>query len=321
MQATPATWRMLLEAGWNGAAQLKMLCGGEALPRDLADALLARRRRVWNMYGPTETTIWSATSRVEPGPGRSPSAGRSPTRRSTSSTGRAAGSRSAWPASCTSAATASPRLLKRPELTAEKFIPEPVPTTTADAGCTAPAIWSAICPDGRLEFLGRLDSQVKVRGFRIETSEVESVISNSPGVRECVVVAREDAPGDKRLVAYLVATPTGRSPAAGDLRRSCRPKLPEYMVPTVFVALDALPRTPNGKVDRQTLPRAGRGAANGRDPVTTRCAASSPRERAARGHLREVLHLDRVSVDDSFSTWGRIRFMCSRSWPGRTTPA
>ena len=141
---------------------------------------------------------------------------------------------------------------KQPGLTAEKFVAEPV---RRRPGCRLYKTGDLVryLPDGHLEFLGRLDSQVKVRGFRIETAEVESALLKYPGVRECVVVAREDTPGDKRLVAYFVA---GRpAPQRADLRRFIATKLPEYMVPSVFVPLDALPRTPNGKVDRRNFPR------------------------------------------------------------------
>src|SRR5262249_40943478 len=105
-------------------------------------------------------------------------------------------------------------------------------------------------PDGTLEFLGRLDTQVKVRGFRIETADVEHALKQHPEVRDCVVVAREDSPGDKRLVAYVVAS----APAPSGLRTFLSTKLPAYMVPSLFVPLQTLPRTPNGKIDRRSLP-------------------------------------------------------------------
>ena len=269
MQATPATWRLLIEAGWKGPTNLKVLCGGEALPRDLADALLARSSSVWNMYGPTETTVWSATGPVEPGPG---SVTIGPPIANTEfyildergrpvpigvaaelHIGGDGVARGYW---------------DRPQLTTEKFIPDPF---RDDPNYRLYKTGDLVRhrPDGTLEFLGRLDTQVKVRGFRIETSEVEHALKQYDGVRECVVTAREDAPGDKRLVAYLVATPTGRSPAAGDLRHFLSAKLPAYMVPSVFVALDALPRTPNGKIDRKALPRPDGATANGTAPVTT----------------------------------------------------
>jgi amino acid adenylation domain-containing protein len=299
MQATPTTWRLLLEAGWNGLPRIKVLCGGEALPRDLADAVLARSSSVWNMYGPTETTIWSATSRVGPGPepvtigppiantqffvvdnsGRPVPIG-VPGELLIGGDGVARGY---W---------------KQPSLSAEKFI-----RNTLDDIASSPLYKTGdlvrYLPNGRLEFLGRLDSQVKVRGFRIEASEVESVITRFPGVRECVIVAREDSPGDKRLVAYLVAEES--VPAPGELRRFIAAKLPEYMVPTSYVSLAALPRTPNGKVDRKRLPAPGLAIGrNGQEYV----AARTPREHKLVDICANVLHLDRVSVDDSLFDLG-----------------
>jgi amino acid adenylation domain-containing protein len=267
MQATPATWRLLLEAGWKERTKLKVLCGGEALPRDLADALLARSSSVWNMYGPTETTIWSATCPVEAGTGPVPIGPPIANtefyvldRRGQPVPVGVAGelhiggdgvARGYW---------------NRPELTAEKFVPDPfrsllwrgLETTPQEEGGDAnyrlykTGDLVRYRPDGKLEFLGRLDTQVKVRGFRIETAEVEHVLKLCPGIRDCVVVAREDTPGDKRLVAYFVGPqphPTGE-----ELRRFVSAKLPSYMVPSLFIPLDALPQTPNGKIDRRALP-------------------------------------------------------------------
>src|SRR5262249_49633855 len=139
-------------------------------------------------------------------------------------------------------------------------------------------------PNGTLEFLGRLDTQVKVRGFRIETAEVEHVLKQYPGLLECVVVAREDTPGDKRLVGYLVAREP--RPAVGDLRQFLSAKLPAYMVPSVFVPLDALPHTPNGKIDRRALPALnGAGMANNHDRVAPR----NPREQTLAEICTDVL--------------------------------
>ncbi|HEX2048493.1 MAG TPA: amino acid adenylation domain-containing protein [Acidimicrobiales bacterium] len=196
MQATPATWRMLVDAGWPGRPGLKALCGGEALPVALADALLDRGVELWNLYGPTETTIWSTVARVTTR-GRPPSIGR-PIADTTvhildgelhiGGAGLARGYHG------------------RPDLTAERFVPDPFdPTPGARLYKTGDlARWR---PDGELEFLGRVDHQVKVRGFRIECGEVETVLEGEPGVRSAVVVAREDRPGDTRLVAYVVPAP------------------------------------------------------------------------------------------------------------------
>jgi amino acid adenylation domain-containing protein len=299
MQATPATWRLLLEAGWNGRTDLKILCGGEALPRDLADELLARAPSVWNMYGPTETTIWSATSPVQPGPapvtigppiantefyvldpsGRPVPVG-VPGELHIGGDGVARGY---W---------------DRPDLTAQKFIPDPYRGGPSDRLYKTGDL-VRYRPDGTLEFLGRLDTQVKVRGFRIETAEVEHALGQYAGVRECVVVAREDTPGDRRLVAYLVAAPP--APASSDLRRFLSTKLPGYMVPSLFCAMDRLPRTPNGKIDRQALPRPdGSGARRNPEVVPPR----NPREQAVHDICAGVLKKEGFGVHDSLVDLG-----------------
>lgn len=214
MQATPATWRMLVDAGWPGRPGLKALCGGEALPVALADRLLDRGVELWNLYGPTETTIWSTALEVTTR-GRALTIGR--------------------PIANTSLCILDPGLapvpvgvagelhiggaglargyLGRPELTAERFIAHPFdPTPGARLYKTGDlARWR---PDGEVEFLGRLDHQVKVRGFRVECGEVEAALEAQPAVRSAVVVAREDTPGDARLVAYVVPEP-GPGPASG----------------------------------------------------------------------------------------------------------
>jgi amino acid adenylation domain-containing protein len=204
MQATPATWQMLLESGWSGSPGLKILCGGEAMPPGLAQQLLGRCASLWNVYGPTETTIWSTVHRVD-GCGGSVSIGRPIANTQVYVTDRRC---QPVPVGVVGelligGAGLARGYLGRPELTTEKFVPNPFSDTpgsrlyrTGDL-----ARW---LPSGELECLGRLDHQVKVRGFRIEPGEIESVLAQHPGVHQAVVVAREDTPGDRRLVAYVV---------------------------------------------------------------------------------------------------------------------
>jgi amino acid adenylation domain-containing protein len=254
MQATPATWRLLLEAGWEGSKNLKVLCGGEGMPRDLARELLKRASAVWNMYGPTETTVWSTTSRI------------------TSDDGPITIGK---PIANTEVYLLDDQLelvpvgtsgelyiggdgvargyLHRPDLTAEKFILNPFREPQSGARLYRTGDLVRYRANGEIECLGRIDHQVKVCGFRIELGEIESVLSEYPGANQNVVVAREDAPGDKRLVAY-VAVGQGQSLAADPLREFLKQKLPDYMLPSRFVFLEALPLTPNGKVDRKALP-------------------------------------------------------------------
>ncbi len=212
MQATPATWRLLLAAGWQGCSTLKILCGGEALPRDLANQLLERSASVWNMYGPTETTIWSAVYRVEPGDNPVP-------------IGRPIANTQIYlvdpeqnfksdpiklvpvgePGELLIGGVGLARgYLNRRELTDERFIPDPF-SNEPEARLYRTGDLARYRVDSTVEFIGRVDHQVKIRGFRIELGEIESVLRQHPAVQEAVVIAREDVPGDKRLVAYLVA--------------------------------------------------------------------------------------------------------------------
>jgi amino acid adenylation domain-containing protein len=253
MQATPVTWRMLIEAGWKGTPNLKMLSGGEAISRKLATQLLQSGGSLWNMYGPTETTIWSTCSRIasehEPIVIGRPIANTDifildellqPVPIGVAGELHIGGEGLAR------------GYLKRPELTAEKFIASPF-AQGADARLYKTGDLARYRPNGDIECLGRIDHQVKLRGFRIELGDIESALRQHRGVNDAVVVAREDTPGDKYLAAYFV--PSQETPATvGRVRDFLKEKLPEYMVPSAFVALEAMPLTPNGKVNRRALP-------------------------------------------------------------------
>jgi amino acid adenylation domain-containing protein len=300
MQATPVTWRLLLETGWAGCHHLKALCGGEAFPRELANRLVTQVKEVWNMYGPTETTIWSATCRVGIADGPPPLG---------------------WPIANTQMYVVDRHLnltpvgvpgelliggaglargyFNRRALTAERFIPDPF---SAELGARLYrtgdlARWR---PDGSLEFLGRVDHQVKVRGFRIELPEIETVLGQHAAVRQAVVLAREDTPGDKRLVAYVVPHQQP-APTVGELRQFLKGKLPEYMVPSHFLMLDALPLTPNGKIDRRALP-----APEGIRPdlEAQYVAPRSELEQAIAQIWREALRVENVGIRDNFFELG-----------------
>src|SRR5205823_10052 len=309
MQATPATWRLLLESGWNGNPRLKVLCGGEALSRNLADDLLRRATSVWNVYGPTETTVWSSAWRVEPGEG-------------VISIGRPIANTQMWVLDarlqpmpvgvpgelCIGGVGVARGYWERPDLTAEKFVPDPLSGEAGSRLCRTGdlARW---LPDGRLECLGRIDHQVKVRGFRIEPGEIEASIARHPAVREVVVIAREDTPGDKRLVAYLVAD---QPPAdlADQLRALIRGACPEYMVPAHFVTLEALPRTANGKLDRKALPAPDPGA--GVAPRAAAVAPRTPTEEMVMGLFQGVLERTDFGVGETFFDLGGHSLMAAR---------
>jgi amino acid adenylation domain-containing protein len=260
MQATPSTFRLLLAAGWQGAPGLTLLCGGEAMTRDLADALLPRCGELWNLYGPTETTIWSTLHRVTPGEGPIP-IGRAIDRtvlRVLEPAGDA-GLRQV-PAGRTGELYIGGEglargYLNRPELNAKHFIPDPF-SSVPGARLYRTGDLVRQRADGNLIYIGRADDQVKVRGFRIEPGEVEAAVLAEPGVQAAAVAARPDSLGDLQLVAYLVPRRScaDHTQLIGQLRANLPAKLPAWMVPTRFAVLDALPLTPNGKVDRRALP-------------------------------------------------------------------
>jgi amino acid adenylation domain-containing protein/non-ribosomal peptide synthase protein (TIGR01720 family) len=308
MQATPATWRVLLEADWEGAPGLKVLCGGEALPPDLARELLARVGSLWNVYGPTETTVWSAIHPVEAGgDGRRPV----PIGRPIANTAVYLLDRSLEPVPPGAAGelyiggTGVARgYLRRPDLTAERFVPDPFAGLRGEPGARLyrTGDLARFLPGGVLDFLGRADHQVKVRGFRIELGEIEAVLAEHPAVKECAVVVREDVPGTKRLAAYYVAE--GEAPGVADLRAALLAKLPDYMVPQVFAALPALPLTPNGKVDRRALLQMPAPEGEGRAGERERVAPRNPVEEILAEIWAEVLHLPEVSIHDNFFELG-----------------
>ncbi|MEG5138691.1 MULTISPECIES: amino acid adenylation domain-containing protein [unclassified Microcoleus] len=251
LQATPVTWRLLLESGWEGQSPMKMLSGGEAIPKELAAQLLTKGTELWNMYGPTETTVWSTVYQIKDPEQRiligKPIANTDiyildallqPVPVGVAGELHIGGSGLAR------------GYLQRDDLTTERFIPNPFRETeriykTGDL--------ARYLPDGNIECLGRLDFQVKIRGFRIELGEIESVLVKHSNVQQAVVIVREDFPGDKRLVGYIVAL-NNQNPTIQELRSLLKEYVPEYMVPSIFVFLEALPLTPNGKVDRKALP-------------------------------------------------------------------
>jgi surfactin family lipopeptide synthetase A len=283
LQATPATWRMLLEAGWEGNHRLKALCGGEAVSRKLADQLRQKSGSLWNMYGPTETTIWSTTAEVQPG------AGAVPLGQPIANTQIFILDKVLQPVPVGVAGELhiggeglARGYLKRPELTAEKFISNPF-SPEPDSRLYKTGDLVRYLLNGDIEFLGRIDHQTKIRGFRIELGEIEALLRQHRAISETVVVVREDSPGDQRLVAYFVPAQES-APTAAELRDFLREKLPEYMVPSAFVTLMAMPLTPNGKVNRRALPRPDR-------------ADLAPKERS--GAPRDVLESQLAKIWES----------------------
>ncbi len=263
IQATPSTWLMLLEAGWQGSPKLRALCGGESLPDSLARRLLSSCGTLWNMYGPTETTVWSTCARIE----RHTAGGDLDIH-----IGKPIANTSVWIVDAAGAICppsvageiyiggqgVTSGYLHRTELTSERFVQIAVPSSESSESTSVVTLYRTgdfgrWRTDGVLEHLGRLDFQVKVRGHRIELGEIEARLESDGCVARSVVIAREDRAGDVRLVGYVVAVERGSIDAAA-LFSSLRATLPAYMLPQHLVVLESMPLLPNGKVNRQLLP-------------------------------------------------------------------
>lgn len=293
LQATPATWSMLIDAGWDGSPALRRaLCGGEPLARTLADQILARSPELWNMYGPTETTIWSSVEQIPPTD--APITIGRPIANTTfvvvDDHGRAVPI--GVPGELLIGGDGLARgYLHRPELTTERFVVDDTGHRRYRTGDAA-----RMLADGRFEHLGRLDSQVKVRGFRIELGEIEHVMTTHEAAREVVVTAH-DVRGTTHLIAHYLAD---TDISISEWRDHLRGRLPQYMVPSAFTRLDEFPLTPNRKVDRSAL--------NAPDSLVApdlpyRAPSNATEERIAE-IWAEALDLDRVGVDDDFFAIG-----------------
>jgi acyl-coenzyme A synthetase/AMP-(fatty) acid ligase len=308
MQATPATWQLLVSSGWSGDSHLKVLCGGEALETELARALVARSSSVWNMYGPTETTIWSAAVRVEHSHDVSIPIG-SPIANTTFYVLDA--KQRLVPIGVAGelyigGSSIARGYLNRPELTRERFISDPFRPADPDARLYRTGDLVRYRRTGNIEFLGRIDHQVKLRGFRIELGEIEHSLRKLPEIRDAVVVLR-DSHGDKSLVAYLLNTKRNEHQESV-IRDMLRVSLPEYMVPQFFVFLEEFPRTPNGKLDRSALPAPERAISK-----TIYVAPSTGVERSVAEVFKELLHLERLSIRDNFFELGAHSLLLAKA--------
>lgn len=311
MQATPTTWRMLFEAGWKGSEHFKILCGGEALTRDLADQLLTASQIAWDLYGPTETTIWSTAGRIGPEP---------------LNIGRPLDNTQVFvlrqdmqlvPAGAhgelhIGGSGVAHGYLNRPELTAQQFIPNPF---SEEPGARLYKTGDLVryLPDGKIEYLGRIDQQVKVRGFRIELGEIETALKQHASVRAAVVAAKDDAAGGKLLVAYLILqddnAAASSSSIIGELRTLLKSELPGYMMPAAFVVLQTMPLTPNGKVDRHALPAPDQSRP---ETLTSFVAPRTLNEEILATIWSGVLRLETVGVNDNFFELGGHSLLATR---------
>jgi amino acid adenylation domain-containing protein len=300
MQATPSRWHLLLESGWQGQPDLKALVGGEALTPSLASQLLDRCGEVWNMYGPTETTVWSSCWRVEPDKLQRISLGQPIANTSIQVL-------DAQLNPCPVGVTGEIYLggtgvalgyFRRTDLTAERFIDQPAAAFSENARLYRTGDLGHWRHDGSLEHCGRMDDQIKLRGFRLELGEIEANLLSHPNVERALVMLREDVPGQARLVAYIV--PHGQMPTREQLRQHLRQWLPDHMVPAHFLKLDAIPLLPNGKTHRRALPA----------PTETRAESSerlpprNPTEQAIWSAWQETLELEDFGVHDNFFDLG-----------------
>jgi amino acid adenylation domain-containing protein len=296
MQATPSTWRLLLDAGWSGKSDMQALCGGEAMPIDLAVSLITKVAELWNMYGPTETTIWSTAGRIVDATGV-PSIGKpiANTRVYVLEPPGTLAPLGAFGELAIGGEGVARGYWNRPELNAEKFVEISLPDGRTERVFRTGDI-VRFRNDGQLVFHGRRDSQVKLRGYRIELGEIEALLAGCQGVKQATVVVREDEPGDQRLVAYVVAR-EGNAFEPDAARSVLKAALPGYMVPAEFVVLTAMPLTPNGKVNRAALPapqRLGFVSQVHSEIVMT------PIQRRVAALWGEILRTDRISLHDNF---------------------
>jgi len=298
MQATPATWQLLVESGWTGEPGLKALCGGDVLTRKLADQLLDRVSCLWNMYGPTETTIWSSICRLQKNG-------------APITIGQPIGNTQLYivdrnlqplPVGVTGELLIGGEglalgYLNQNQLTEEKFIPDRF-SSKPGARLYKTGDRARYMPDGSIEVLGRTDDQVKIHGHRIELGEIAAVLLQHPFVQEAMVITRTELAGEKRLVAYFVST-HDPSPGAGELQEFVRNKLPAFMIPSAFIRLDRLPLTANGKIDRKSLPVPG--------DVRQSPGYIAPRtetEQFLANLWQEVLAVEQVGIHDNFFDLG-----------------
>jgi len=298
MQATPATWQLLVEAGWKGSPGLKALCGGEALARKLADQLLDRVAGLWNMYGPTETTIWSSVNQIHKD-------------RQPITIGQPIGNTQLYvldrhlqplPQGVVGelhiGGTGLARgYLNRPELTREKFIPD-VFSSEQGARLYKTGDYARHLADGAIVVLGRMDDQLKINGHRIELGEIAAVLRQHPAVRDALAMVRTGNNGGRKLVAYFVTSQEVRLENR-ELRAFFSEQLPAYMIPSFFVEMDAFPLTPNGKIDRNALPVPA--------DVIQASTEDTPRNEEEELLLKiwqNVLELEQIGIHDNFFDLG-----------------
>ncbi len=298
LQATPATWQLLIDTGWKAESGLKALCGGEALTRKLADQLLDRTAHLWNMYGPTETTVWSSVNQIQKGD-------------NPVTIGQPVGNTQLYildknlqlvPIGVIGelhigGEGVSPGYLNREHLTTEKFIPDCF-SSKPGARLYKTGDNARYLPDYSIELLGRNDDQVKINGYRIELGEITAALLLHPAVKDAVSIIRTETNGDKRIAAYYVPK-HDKIPGENELQNFIREKLPSYMMPAAFICLESLPLTPNGKIDRKSLPSP--------EDIRQQTGYIAPRNRIEKilaGIWQDVLDVAEVGINDNFFDLG-----------------
>ena len=299
MQATPVTWTMLFLTGWKNEERTKILCGGEALSENLKQSFMDNQCEVWNMFGPTETTIWSTVEAI--------------TKEEPITLGKPIANTQIYiidrnlqltpigiPGELCIAGDGLARgYLHQPELTAEKFIDNPFEPGAKLYRTGDLARWT---PGGKIDFLGRIDHQVKIRGFRIELGEIESQLLAHPEIQDCAVIVKEKA-DHKQLLGFYTAK---KQLTQKELRDFLSPKLPEYMIPASFIPLDTMPLTPNGKHDRKAL--------SNHQVIIQRTATTEDKphyevEKKVLGIWKDVLHRDEIGLEEGFFDVGGDSFL------------
>ncbi|WP_107666521.1 non-ribosomal peptide synthetase [Cyanothece sp. BG0011] len=302
MQATPATWQMLIDAGWKGKKDLKILCGGEALSQTLAKDLLIKSGELWNMYGPTETTVWSMIQKIESA--------------DNITIGRPINNTQIYildnhlqpvpvgvPGDLYIGGDGLARgYVNRPDLTEERFINSPFFQGGSREQGVREKIYKTgdlakYLPSGKVEYIGRSDYQVKIRGFRIELGEIESQLNQHSALKNAVVIAKKEASGINRLVAYYIPKQPDNI-TREELRSYLKNKLPDYMIPSAFISLDEFPLTPNGKIDRKALPEPNKTFTD-----KTFTPPNTPIEKELVSIWQEILGV-KLSINDDFFTVG-----------------
>ena len=316
MQSTPTAWRLLLDTHWTPPDDFTVLCGGEALPVDLSQQLLALNITLWNLYGPTETTIWSAVRKIDQST-QNLTEGSEPV---------------GLPIRNTQIFALDDRLncqpigfagelviggdglargyLNRPDLTADQYRPDPF-SPTPGARIYRTGDLARARPDNTFEFLGRIDAQVKIRGYRIELGDIETSLRQVASLVEAIVIAREDTPGDKRLVAYVLPQ-AGTSINEQAIRSALKQRIPDYMVPSHIIALDHLPQTPNGKIDRKALPKPVIKLESASKRSATDLQTSNQTETAVLEIWSEILGRDEIGLDENFFDIGGHSLLLTR---------